>query len=48
MFNDTLEITDNGRIEEIYICPSVALYQLVNGFLVQSSLGAILASLMRR
>ena len=48
MFNDTLEITNNGRIEEIYIRPSVALYQLVNGFLVQSGLGAILESCMRR
>lgn len=42
MFNDALEIADNGRIKEIYIRPSVALYQLVNGFLVQSSLDAIL------
>jgi hypothetical protein len=42
VFNDTLEISDNGRIEEIYIRPSMALYQLVNGFLIQSGLGAIL------
>lgn len=48
MFNDTLEITSNGRIEEIYIRPSVALYQLVYGFLVQSGLSAILDSRMRR
>lgn len=38
MFNNTLEITNNGGIEEIYICPSMALYQLVDGLLVQSSL----------
>lgn len=47
MFNDALEITDNGRVKEIYIRPSVALYQLVNGFLVQSGLDAILEVICR-
>ena len=48
MFNDTLEITNSGRVKEIYIRPSVAQYQLVNRFLVQSGLDAILETCMQR
>ena len=48
MLNDTLEITDNGRIEEINICSSVSLCQLVYGLLVQSGLDAILESVTWR
>ena len=47
MFNDTLEIPDNVRIEKVYICPSVTLYQLVDSFFVQSSLKVTLESFMR-
>ena len=42
MFNDTLGITNNTRIEEVYIRPSMTLYELVDGFLVQSGLGTSL------
>jgi hypothetical protein len=42
VFDDMLGITNNGRVEEIYIRSSVALYQFVDAFLVQSSLGVIL------